>query len=340
MPNAVRAVAHVLVELDEAAGVDEQLDALAGGQLALRVLLLVRRLSASTHGLLVARAEVGDLAGGGGEVGAQSLRSRVHSIGEHPGHFVDGYPTNTSAALVAFAMGRVMPCSGRNRARPFRASSSWPRRARRTTSCARRRPVRDAAAWPHGSVIVTDNQTHGRGRLGRRWLAPTGKTLAISVLLRPELADGSPFPVDAYGWIPLIAGAAMTEAVRRAVDAAFVVDAERDEDDDATGGVEVELKWPNDVLVSGFKICGILSELLPASAGSARRVPSSWVPGSTSRSTSTTCRRSRRRRCSWRPAASPTPTRSSPTTSPASSNCSARSARLGRMPRRAASTGA
>lgn len=127
----------------------------------------------------------------------------------------------------------------------------------------------DAAAWPHGSVIVTDNQTHGRGRLGRRWLAPTGKTLAISLLLRPELPDGSPFPVDAYGWIPLIAGAAMTEAVRRAVDAAFVVDVERDEDDDATGGVDVELKWPNDVLVSGFKICGILSELLPASEGSA-----------------------------------------------------------------------
>ena len=75
----------------------------------------------------------------------------------------------------------------------------------------------DAAAWPHGSVIVTDNQTHGRGRLGRTWLAPTGKTLAISLLLRPELRGGAPFPTDAYGWIPLIAGAAMTEAVRRAV---------------------------------------------------------------------------------------------------------------------------
>ena len=64
----------------------------------------------------------------------------------------------------------------------------------------------DAAAWPHGSVIVTDNQTHGRGRLGRTWLAPTGKTLAISVLLRPELPGGEPFPPEGYGWIPLIAG--------------------------------------------------------------------------------------------------------------------------------------
>jgi BirA family transcriptional regulator, biotin operon repressor / biotin---[acetyl-CoA-carboxylase] ligase len=121
-----------------------------------------------------------------------------------------------------------------------------------------------AAAWPHGSVILTDDQTRGRGRMGRTWLAPTGKTLAISVLLRPELPGGRPFPPEAYGWLPLIAGAAMTEAVRHAVDAAAsAVDDEADED--GTGGVEVELKWPNDVLVSGFKICGILSELLPES---------------------------------------------------------------------------
>ena len=122
----------------------------------------------------------------------------------------------------------------------------------------------DAASWPHGSVIVTDNQTHGRGRLGRTWLAPTGKTLAISLLLRPELPGGEPFPADAYGWIPLIAGAAMTAAVRRAVDAASALDTDPD-DDDESGGLEVELKWPNDVLVSGYKICGILSELVPPS---------------------------------------------------------------------------
>jgi len=123
---------------------------------------------------------------------------------------------------------------------------------------------REAAAWPHGAVIVTDDQTRGRGRLGRTWLAPTGKTLAISVLLRPELPGGAPFPPEGYGWIPLIAGAAMTEAVRRAVDAA-ASEASAEPDDDDTGGVEVELKWPNDVLVSGYKVCGILSELLPES---------------------------------------------------------------------------
>ncbi|ANJ27704.1 biotin--[acetyl-CoA-carboxylase] ligase [Agromyces aureus] len=123
----------------------------------------------------------------------------------------------------------------------------------------------DAAAWPHGSVLVTDDQTRGRGRLGRTWMAPTGKTLAISVLLRPRDAEGGPLPADAYGWIPLIAGAAMTDAVARAVEAAVATSAPLDDPDDRTGGLEVALKWPNDVLVSGYKVCGILSELLPES---------------------------------------------------------------------------
>lgn len=113
----------------------------------------------------------------------------------------------------------------------------------------------DATAWPHGSAIVTDDQTQGRGRLGRTWLAPTGKTLAISVLLRP----GDRLPADAYGWIPLLAGVAMTETVDAAVAATT---AGRGGEDDGTGGVEVELKWPNDVLVSDYKVCGILSELV------------------------------------------------------------------------------
>jgi len=136
----------------------------------------------------------------------------------------------------------------------------------------------DAAAWPHGAVIVTDDQTSGRGRLGRTWSAPTGKTLAISVLLRPELPGGAPFPSEGYGWIPLIAGAAMTEAVRRAVEGAASARAEDAEEDDGTGGVEVELKWPNDVLVSGYKVCGILSELLPPSTGSGTPSTGSGTP--------------------------------------------------------------
>jgi BirA family biotin operon repressor/biotin-[acetyl-CoA-carboxylase] ligase len=119
----------------------------------------------------------------------------------------------------------------------------------------------DAEAWPDLSVIVTDNQTSGRGRLGRTWLAPSGKSLAISVLLRPRLSD-RPLPVNRYGWFPLLAGAAMTRAVRGVVEAA----AAPANDEDAARH-EVSLKWPNDVLIDGYKVAGILSELLPDASG-------------------------------------------------------------------------
>jgi len=100
----------------------------------------------------------------------------------------------------------------------------------------------DAEAWPDFSVVVTDNQTAGRGRLGRSWVSPPGTTLAVSVLLR---ADAS-FRIDALGWLPLAAGLAMTRAVRSAL----------------PGRDDVFLKWPNDVLVGGRKISGVLSELV------------------------------------------------------------------------------
>jgi BirA family biotin operon repressor/biotin-[acetyl-CoA-carboxylase] ligase len=97
------------------------------------------------------------------------------------------------------------------------------------------------------TVVVTDNQTSGRGRLGRVWTAPAGKTLAISVLLRPVLPAGEPLGIERFGWLPLIAGIAMATSV------ASVVPSER-----------VSLKWPNDVLIGGRKVSGILAELLPA----------------------------------------------------------------------------
>ncbi|TAM71894.1 MAG: biotin--[acetyl-CoA-carboxylase] ligase [Microbacteriaceae bacterium] len=109
----------------------------------------------------------------------------------------------------------------------------------------------DAASWPELSVIVTDDQRSGRGRLGRTWSAPAGTSLAVSVLLRPEAAAdaaGSGLSVDSLGWIPLLAGLAMTRAVRGL-------------------GVDATLKWPNDVMVDGKKLCGILSELLPGATG-------------------------------------------------------------------------
>lgn len=99
--------------------------------------------------------------------------------------------------------------------------------------------------WPEFSVVITDDQTSGKGRLGRVWSAPAGTMLAISVLLRP--ARAGILGAEAKGWLPLIAGLAMTRAL--------------------TGlGAHAELKWPNDVLVEGRKVCGILSEALPGDA--------------------------------------------------------------------------
>ncbi|MFJ6679896.1 biotin--[acetyl-CoA-carboxylase] ligase [Microbacterium sp. NPDC091382] len=99
----------------------------------------------------------------------------------------------------------------------------------------------DPEAHPHLSVVVTRDQRAGRGRLDRTWVTPPDSALAVSVLLRVDAV-----PVAARGWIPLIAGAAMTAAVRAQIE-----------------DREVGLKWPNDVLVGGLKICGILAEVMP-----------------------------------------------------------------------------
>lgn len=96
----------------------------------------------------------------------------------------------------------------------------------------------DVDGWPHLSVLVTDDQRSGRGRLDREWVAPAGASIACSIMVRlPEL------PMHARGWVPLAAGL----AVRNAVSAQL-------------SSEDVAVKWPNDVLVGGKKIAGILAE--------------------------------------------------------------------------------
>ncbi|MGO8870128.1 MAG: biotin--[acetyl-CoA-carboxylase] ligase [Acidimicrobiales bacterium] len=93
------------------------------------------------------------------------------------------------------------------------------------------------AGAPEGVVAVADHQTAGRGRLGRRWEAPGGTNLLVSVLLRPDL------PPDLRYLASAVVGLA-------AVDAAGAVT-----------GVHLGLKWPNDLLASdGRKVAGVLAE--------------------------------------------------------------------------------
>ena len=87
-----------------------------------------------------------------------------------------------------------------------------------------------------GLVVVAERQTAGRGRLGRSWSAPRGSGLTFSVLVQP-VADPS-----LWGWLPLVAGLGVAGPLARVC------------------GLEVVLKWPNDVLVGERKVAGILAE--------------------------------------------------------------------------------
>ena len=88
-----------------------------------------------------------------------------------------------------------------------------------------------------GAVVFAEAQTDGRGRLGRKWMSPARKGLWFSVLLRPELRPA--------------AATQLTVAAATALRAAIERQAE----------LPAEIKWPNDILVSGKKVAGILTEL-------------------------------------------------------------------------------
>ena len=94
------------------------------------------------------------------------------------------------------------------------------------------------------SVLISEHQASGRGRLGRTWTAPPRTQVAVSVLLRPGALSPTLF-----GWLPLVTGLAVRDGLR------------------AAGGVDATLKWPNDVLVDGRKIAGILAEMTTVPGG-------------------------------------------------------------------------
>ncbi|MFI7076022.1 biotin--[acetyl-CoA-carboxylase] ligase [Micromonospora sp. NPDC049903] len=102
---------------------------------------------------------------------------------------------------------------------------------------------------PEGLVVVAERQSAGRGRRGRAWQSPPRAGIATSVLLRPGQAAPdrawSPAPPAGYGWLPLLAGVALVEAVTLLAE------------------LDATLKWPNDLLLGDAKCAGILAEAVP-----------------------------------------------------------------------------
>lgn len=89
---------------------------------------------------------------------------------------------------------------------------------------------------PSGTLVIAEEQTTGRGRRGNPWFSPARKGIWMSMILRPNC------PLSFAPQLTLLAAVAVCRAVRRLT------------------GVEAGIKWPNDLLVSGRKICGILIE--------------------------------------------------------------------------------
>jgi BirA family biotin operon repressor/biotin-[acetyl-CoA-carboxylase] ligase len=88
-----------------------------------------------------------------------------------------------------------------------------------------------------GTIVVAETQTAGRGRLGRRWHSPPGANLYFSVILRPPLEPA------VVPQLALVAGLAVAQTIRAVTD------------------LDARLKWPNDVLVGGRKVTGVLTEM-------------------------------------------------------------------------------
>ena len=90
---------------------------------------------------------------------------------------------------------------------------------------------------PHGTLAVADYQSGGKGRRGRAWVTPHGSAIAMSILVRPQLAP------EKASMMTLVAGMAVAKSVKEVT------------------GLDVKIKWPNDVVIRGKKISGTLTEM-------------------------------------------------------------------------------
>ena len=89
----------------------------------------------------------------------------------------------------------------------------------------------------HGTLVIADEQNMGRGRRGKSWQTPSGSAIAMSLIIRPQL------PPEQASMLTLVMGMAVTSACKEILNLPF------------------QIKWPNDIVIEGKKICGILTEL-------------------------------------------------------------------------------
>ncbi|MGL4173611.1 MAG: biotin--[acetyl-CoA-carboxylase] ligase [Actinomycetota bacterium] len=94
-----------------------------------------------------------------------------------------------------------------------------------------------------GAVLIAEQQDAGRGRQARTWVAPSRSSLTMSIVLQPAM------PMTRWGWFPLIAGLAIKDALVQVCH------------------VPALLKWPNDILINGRKVAGLLAEVVSTAQG-------------------------------------------------------------------------
>lgn len=104
-----------------------------------------------------------------------------------------------------------------------------------STNVVAKKKAREGAT--EGTVVIADSQTGGKGRLGKVWHSPGGLGVWMSIIVRPEIP-----PQDVSG-ITLVAGLAICKTIGRMT------------------GLPAYIKWPNDIVVNGKKVCGILTEM-------------------------------------------------------------------------------
>ncbi len=88
-----------------------------------------------------------------------------------------------------------------------------------------------------GTVVIADEQTRGKGRLGRQWLGAANKNILMSVIFRPQLETNGLF------YITMLTSAAIVKAIKK------------------TTGIKADIKWPNDIYIGNKKAAGILTEM-------------------------------------------------------------------------------